>query len=194
MKLLQGPFTSMLVGGISFLLTMVFLLEKPLMKTSAPPVEESSPVTGFWERHNPEVDQIVEELRREKEVVATREAELRKLSEHLESERAEITTITQRVAQMQAEFDQNVVRLKEEETPNLKKLARMYATMSPESVSSILKEMDDQSVVKLFSVMKEGDSAALLDSMAKQGDVQAKRAASISDLLRKVVTDKRKTP
>lgn len=195
MKFLTSSLTSTLLGGIFFLLTMVLLLEKPLAASAKPEAEEeeSGPVT-FWERHNPEVDQLIEDLRKQKQDLAKREAELRELATRLQTERAEINLVTQRVAQLQVEFDQNVVRVKEEETPNLKKLARMYSSMTPEAVSAIVKEMDDQTVVKLMSQMKETESAPLLESMTKEGEAQAKRAAAISEALRKTLTDKRKTP
>jgi flagellar motility protein MotE (MotC chaperone) len=195
MKFLTSSLSSTLLGGICFLLTMVLLLQKPLAATAKPDSEEeeSGPVT-FWERHNPEVDQLIEELRKQKQDITKREAELRELATRLQTERAEINLVTQRVAQLQLEFDQNVVRVKEDEAPNLKKLARMYSSMSPEAVSTIIKEMDDQTVVKLMSQMKETESAPLLESMTKEGEAQAKRAAAISEALRKTLVDKRKTP
>ncbi len=195
MKLLQAPITSMTLGGISFLLTMFMLLNKPLPAKAV--VQETPPddtPQSFWERHNPEMDQLLKEMNLEKQDLAKREAELRELSTRLQAERAEITVVTQRVAQLQAEFDQNVVRMKEEEAPNLKRLAKLYSGMSPEATSAIMKELDDQTVVKLFSVMKDSESAALLDAMAREGETQAKRAASISESLRKTISEKKKSP
>jgi flagellar motility protein MotE (MotC chaperone) len=184
----------MAVGGIAFLLTMAVLLQKPLALAVKPQVEEEPPAVDFWQRHNPEVDQLIQELQREKKDLAKRGAELRELETRLQAERAEINQVTQRVAQLQFEFDQNVTRIKEDEMPNLKKLARMYGSMSPAGVSAILKELDDQTVVKILSLMKEDESAPLLDAMAKDGDTQTKRAATISEALRKTITAKRKTP
>jgi len=135
---------------------------------------------------------MLQELKKEKESLTKREADLKELETRLQAERAELTTITQRVQQLQMEFDQNVIRVKEEETPNLKKLARMYSNMSPEAVSVIFKELDDQVVVKILSFMKEAESAPLIENMAKEGDAQAKRAALLSESLRKTLGEKRK--
>jgi flagellar motility protein MotE (MotC chaperone) len=193
-RLLQAPVTSMTLGGLSFLLTMFFLLNRPLLSKSV--VQDEEPDSGpvaFWQRHNPEMDQLLQEVKREKEDLAKREAELRELATRLQAERAEINTVTQRVAQLQVEFDQNVTRVKEEETPNLKRLAKLYSNMSPDAIAAILKELDDQTVVKLFSVMKDSESAPLLDAMAKGTDAQAKRAASISEALRRTIPEKKKT-
>ena len=191
-RVLQSPFTAMTLGGMSFLLTMFLLIHRPLASKAAPKQEQEDQSTGFWEQHSPEIDLMLQELKKEKESLTKREADLKDLQTRLEAERAELTTITQRVQQLQAEFDQNVVRVKEEEAPNLKKLARMYSNMSPEAVSTIFKELDDQVVVKILSCMKESESAPLIESMAKEGDAQAKRAALISESLRKTLSEKRK--
>jgi flagellar motility protein MotE (MotC chaperone) len=196
-KLLQAQITSMTLGGLAFLLTMFFLLKNPLpsaAKTSHEPDEEQSAVKTFWERHDPEIDQLLQEVRQEKEAMAKREAELRELAARLAAERAEINSVTQRVAQMQIEFDQNVTRIKEDEVPNLKRLAKLYTSMSPEAVLTILKELDDQTVVKLFNSMKDSETAPLLEAMAKEGDAQAKRVATITESLRRTIVDKKKGP
>jgi flagellar motility protein MotE (MotC chaperone) len=192
-KLLQSPLTAMLLGGVSFLFTMFALVEKPLRDSvHHEPMTEEEAQIHFWSQHNPEVDQLLQELRREKEDLARREGELKKLAEQLQAERAAITTVTQRVARLQAEFDQNVIRVKDDEVPQLKKLVKVYSTMSPEGAAAIFKELDDQTVVKLMSLMKEELSASMLDSMAKEGPDQAKRAAALAEALRHVLPDKKK--
>lgn len=193
-KLLQGPLVSMMLGGLSFLFTLFALVQKPLQDgLHDEPVTEEEAQIQFWTQHNPEVDQLMQELRREKEDIARREAELKKLSAQLQAERDAINQVTQRVARLQAEFDQNVIRLKEDELPQLKKMVKLYGTMSPEGVAAIFKELDDQTVIKLMSLMKEDQSAPMLDSMAKEGPDQAKRAASIAESLRRMLAEKKKT-
>jgi flagellar protein FlbB len=195
MKFLQSPMVAMMLGGLSFLLTMLALVQKPLAESAKP--QEHSPeakAESFWQRHNPEVDQLLQEVKAEKELLAKRAAELRELEGRLTAERAEINQVTQRVAQLQLEFDQHVIRVKEEETPNLKKLAKVYTTMTPEGASVIFRELDDEVIVKVLSFMKEDQSAPLLEAMTRQGEEQAKRAASIAEALRKTTPEKKKTP
>jgi flagellar motility protein MotE (MotC chaperone) len=196
MKLLQSPMIAMMLGGLSFLVTVFVLVQKPLAtaKHDDPHEEEQAvSVEGFWQQYNPEVDQMALELRKEKEELDKREADLRKLAAQLQAEREAINQVTQRVAQLQLEFDSHIIRLKEEELPQLKKLSKMYTTMSPEGVAAIFKELDDTTVVKLMSMMKEEQIALLLDSMAKEGETQAKRAAALSESLRRTLGEKRKT-
>lgn len=194
MNLLQAPLTAMLLGGLSFLFTMFALVQKPLTKgVHEEPLTEEETQVQFWTQHNPEVDQLMQELRREKEEITRREGDLKKLEAQLQSEREAINQVTQRVAKLQVEFDQNVIRLKEDEVPHLKKMVKMYGSMTPEGTAAIFKELDDQTVVKLMSLMKEEQSALMLDSMAKEGPDQAKRAASIAESLRRTLADKKKS-
>jgi len=197
MSLLKAPITAMMMGGLTFLLTMFLLLIKPLQTTVAaqrPSEEEEGTPESFWKVHNPEIDVLLNEVRREKEVMAKREAQLRELETRLQAERAEINTVTQRVAQLQADFDQNIIRVKEEELPTLKKLGKLYTSMSPDSVLAIFKEMDDPALIKIFKTMKESETAPWLDAMAKKSDADAKRAAFISEALTRTITEKKKSP
>ena len=195
LSLLRAPITSITLGGLSFLLTMFLLLNRVQIKATPQERDEIEEVAPeeFWTNHNPEIDQLLNEVRREKEALAKREAELRDLTTRLQTERAELTTVTQRVAQLQAEFDQNIIRVKEEETPNLKKLAKLYTTMSPDAALTIFKDMDDPALIKVFKNMKESDTANFLDAMAKQGEAQAKRVAFITEALSRTITEQKKT-
>lgn len=192
-KLLQAPITVITLGGIVFLVTMAALL-KGALETRALPVAPATMTLPqrFWTEANPEVDLLLEELRREKEAVEKKEKLLRELETRLAAERAEINTITQRVHQMQMEFDAHIVRVREEESSNLKKLARVYANMTPEGAAMILNEMEDESVVKILMFMKETESAPLLEAISKIGDLQARRAAMISEQIRRSIADRDK--
>ena len=96
--------------------------------------------------------------------------------------------ITQTVSRLQQDFDQQAVRVRETETVNLKKLAKIYSAMSPEGATTILKELPDDQVVKIFLFMKDIETAPILELLAKQGSSEAKRAASISERLRLATT------
>jgi flagellar motility protein MotE (MotC chaperone) len=195
MKFLQAPITAMLLGGLAFLLTTFALIQKPLSESAKPSEHTDEEKTGdFWQRHDPEVDLLLQEIKSEKELLTKRAAELKELEGRLAAERAELNQVTQRVAQIQQDFDQSVIRIKDEETPNLKRLAKVYTTMTPEGASAIFRELDDEVVVKVLAFMKEDQSAPLLEAMARQGDEQAKRAASIAEAMRKTTTEKKKTP
>jgi flagellar motility protein MotE (MotC chaperone) len=87
---------------------------------------------------------------------------------------------------LQTDFDQNVLRIRDEETANLKKLAKVYSAMEPENAAKILAEMDDVSIIKIMVFMKEAETASIWEAFAKKGQPEAKRAAALSDRLRLV--------
>lgn len=140
-----------------------------------------------WDFTNPEVDQLVLELKKERAALAERERQLDEFAARIKAEQAELNATTQRVHQLQRELDQTFVRVQEEETANLKKLAKVYSGMTPEGAASILKQLDETTIVKILVFMKEEQTAPILETLAKLGDAEAKLAASISERLRLAV-------
>jgi flagellar motility protein MotE (MotC chaperone) len=188
-KILQCKWMIVLIGVVLYGVTTV-LLWKPPPRLSGRAVAEASErklAPWLWDSH--EVDQLIAELKKEKESLTQREQQLDELAMRLQTERLELNQVTQMVHQLQMEFDRRVVRIQEEEPANLKKLARMYATMTPEGAMPILKELDDTAIVKIFTYMKETETAPLLEALARQGSNEAKRAAVISERLRVALRD-----
>ena len=150
----------------------------------APPEEGANTHGAAWEFFNPEMDRLMIELAREKKVVVSRQEQLDELAARLEAERAELTIILQSVQRTQKEFDRGVLRVRDEEGANLKKLAKVYSNMTPEGAAVILKQMDDDQIAKFLVFMKESEAAPLLESFAKLGPAEAKRAAALSERYR----------
>src|ERR1700709_1534939 len=115
-RFLQSAWMAMLLGGILLFCTTAALL-KP---SQLPAIETAAPVAEIkhvgnnepsWKFRNPEMDQWIEEIKREKEALNLREQQLKELETRLNAERQEMSVVTQAVTQMQADFDKNVVRL-----------------------------------------------------------------------------------
>jgi len=184
MRLFQSPWTASSLGVIVYLAVFVMAWKPPTIPEEDPGAAAPSAAGPSWSFQNPEVDLLIGELKREKEAVAAREKELKELAERLRIEHAELLQLTQAVQQVQAEFDQNITRVRAEEAANLKRLAKTYAAMSPAGAASVLKAMDDSTVVKVLLFMKDSETAAVLEVLAKQSPADAKRAAAISERLR----------
>ena len=137
-----------------------------------------------WNFHNPEVEEMVADLKKQTANLDTREKQLNDLAARLDVERQELVTVTQTVARLQDQFDANVLRVQQEETANLKKLSKIYAAMAPDGAAVILKELKDDDIVKIFAFMKDSETAPILESIAKAGATDAKRAAQISQRMR----------
>jgi flagellar motility protein MotE (MotC chaperone) len=171
---------SVLIYGLSTWLFWKTPPPAPRISTTALVAKEA----GFNSYQNPEADQLVAELKDEKSKLDTREQQLNDLAARLDIERGEISNATLSVQQLQAEFDKNVMRVKNEETANLMKLAKVYAAMTPDGAAVIFADMEDATVAKILLFMKEDDAAAVLESLSKKGDAEAKRAAKLSEQLR----------
>ncbi|MEW6160416.1 MAG: hypothetical protein AB1813_23530 [Verrucomicrobiota bacterium] len=187
MKLLQSNWIVLgLLGIFIYLGTTVALIQpsRLLGQHGDTPSEVHQTPGPNWDFTNPELDQLIAELKKEREALAAREKELNELAVRIQTEQGEISQITQMVSQLQREFDQTVLRVKDEETANLKKLAKVYATMAPEGAATILKEMEDELIIKIIVYMKESEAAPILELMGKEGTDQAKRAAKLTERMR----------
>jgi flagellar motility protein MotE (MotC chaperone) len=183
-KLLTSNWMTLTVSAIVYLAATVAFWKNPTI-THRAAVSDSANVHGpSWDFHNPEADQLISELHEEKSGLDKRKQDLDELASRLEAEQSEINTARQAVQLLQTNFDSSVLRVQQDETVNLKKLAKVYAGMAPESAAAIFANMDDPTVARILVFMKDTETAAILESLAKQGDTQVKRAAALSDRLR----------
>jgi flagellar motility protein MotE (MotC chaperone) len=190
-RFLQSAWMTMLLGGLIFLSTTADLMKPSQLPApaTAPDVEIS--LTGnnepSWKFRNPEMDQWIQEIQREKDALNTREQQLKDLEARLNAERQELSVVTQAVYQMQSDFDKNVVRLNAQDADNLQRQAMLLAAMSPVGAAATLSEMSDDDVVRILFTMKADDASLALDTLSKSGKEQAKRAATIIERMRRTL-------
>ena len=187
--LLKSQWLLALIGAVLYLTVTALLVSPAKIIPHARTLDfvNSDAPRPSWEFSNPEVGRLIAELKKEKENLGSRAKQLDELEARLAAERAEINVVTQAVHQMQVEFDRNLLRVQGEEQANLKRLAKTYATMSPEGAARIFKEMEEAQVVKIMIFMKEKETAAILESLAQLGEAEVKRVALISERLRTVL-------
>ncbi|MFO1497089.1 MAG: hypothetical protein U1G07_01605 [Verrucomicrobiota bacterium] len=187
MKLLQSKWIASSLGLILYLLTTV-LCWHPQRAAETDSAERPAKIDGpSWTFQNPEIDQLIGELKHEREALTEKEKQLNELSARLLTERQELNQLTQNVHALQVEFDKNVTRIQEQEAGNLKKLAKLYAGMAPENAVPILRQMDEGTLVKIFGSMRDAERGPLLEMMGSRGESDAKLAANLSERLRLVV-------
>ena len=194
MKLLQSPLIICLLGCLTYLGTTAAVLSSAKFEVEQPEVETE--IQKFapgndpsWKFRNPEFEQWVNDLRQEKAALELRKVQLGEWETRLQAERQELSTVTQRVAQLQADFDKNVVRLKDQEVKNLKRQAKAVAEMSPDTAAKMVDQMKDEDIVRLFSAMKNDQMNLLLETLQKQGKAQARHAAAITERMRLLLPD-----
>jgi flagellar motility protein MotE (MotC chaperone) len=183
-KLLTPTLLTLPVSLLLYLGATVAFWKTPVLSVRAGTAARVAPHGASWEFQNPEMDQLITELTEEKKGLAKRTGQLDELSARLDTERKEINAARLAVQQLQTNFDRSVLRVQEEETANLKKLAKVYADMTPEGAAGIFAGLDDTTVAKIMVYMKEADTAAIFEALSKKGDEAAKRAAALSERLR----------
>lgn len=189
MKILQNALVSSIIGLLLYVVVTVVLWKVPAQIVEGEPAQEeiiakAKEAVPSWEFKSQEADLLINELRTEKASLAKREKDLNDFAERLNAERLEINVVTQAVHQLQAQVEASIVRINAEEAVNIKKLSRTYAAMSPEGAAPILKEMEEPTLIKILAIMKETETAPILEAMSKLGTDEAKRVAKITERLR----------
>jgi len=199
MQFLQSTFFASLLGSLIFLGTSALLTIKGVASITVHANEEiHGPVRDTkgpsWSFFNPEMDQIIADLRIEKEAIAAKEKQLTEMANRVKAEKAELDEAVRGIKRVQEMVDRSIIQIKEDEAANLKRLAKMYATMEPPGAARILREIDDAVIVKILTLMKEPETAAILEAFARTGDPETKRAAAIAETLRIVASNKPAKP
>jgi flagellar motility protein MotE (MotC chaperone) len=186
----RSPWLATGLAVFLYIATTAFLLRPSRWLSQAPrapfPEEVTRNLGPSWAFKNPEVDQLLAELRREREALATREQSLKELESRLAAERQEISAITQQIARAQTRIDTDFIAIRQNEAANLKRLVKLYTTMSPENAAKVLLESDEEPAVKIFGLMKEAESAPILELMAKDSPAGTRRVSTITDRLRHI--------
>jgi flagellar motility protein MotE (MotC chaperone) len=187
-RILQSSWFVALAGCVLYLATTVAVLNpSKFAGVQFANPDFSAEDDPSWKFRNPEFNQWVAQIKSEKENLDTREQHLNELQTRLNAELEELSTVTQTVAQLQANFDQNVIRFKAQESDNVKHQAKLISAMSPEGAVAMLNEMPDDEAVKILFTMKTDEASLILDALSKMGEPQAKRAAQLTQRLQQVL-------
>lgn len=197
MKFLTSSWLVILLGSVTYLGTTAVLVikakddivPKPVVKAEGDAHgEEAKPIAVVrgpsWEFVNPDLDEMIAELKQQKADLEVEKKSLREFSDRIQTERQELIQMTQQVHRIQKEIEAAIIRVRDEETPNLKRLAKTYSEMTPEGAATVMKGLDDISLVKVLLIMKETSAAPILEDIAKKSDADAKRMALVSERLR----------
>jgi flagellar motility protein MotE (MotC chaperone) len=191
-RMLQSSWITALVGCLLYLGVTLALI-RPAQFQGLPGLQKNAAAGRIpsdepsWRFRNPEFDQWVQEIKREKEALALRDLQLRDLQARLESERHELNTATQTIFQLQKEFDRNVIRIKDQEVDNLKRQAKVMSSMSPEGAASLIYQMPDGDAVRILFTMKADEASPILDALSKMGKNEARRAAAVTEQMRRAL-------
>lgn len=118
-----------------------------------------------------EIETEKQKYERRNELLNLKEKTLESLRADMDAERKELETLrlelnktldsvtTQKVA-----LKKETIQVDEAESRNIKKLASVYGGMKPEKAAMIIKEMDEETAVKLLTMMDGKNSGRILET------------------------------
>ena len=190
---LQNPVVAAALGfGLSLALGIASayrVLGVLIAQAAVPAVKQLDPEVKSrgWDFWTIEIENLSNELKEEK-------ARLRKQSEMIELRAGRLAAEEKELGKLRADIEavrkdiaDKIITISADEAVNLKKLAQTYATLSPRAVVAIIREMDDATVIKIFSLLKIDVVGPVFEEMAKTAGPEgplAKRAATLSEKLR----------
>lgn len=157
--------------------------------TEAKAAEAAAPPPQLWSFKTNAVDELITELKKEREAIIEEQKDLAAMSSQVTAERQEVEKVKAEILRLRKELEARIVEVSEAEKENLKNLGQTYTAMVPAGAAVILREIDEDSAVKILSQMKAKSAALVLGEMARIVDKNsdeppARRAARISDKLR----------
>jgi len=150
-------------------------------------IEPGEVARFYWDFWTPEIDAFVEDLKVQREAIEDRQAELANLEARIEAENLELEKTRQGLVALRSNLEMRIVEVSLSEERNLKTLAQTYSNVSPEAALMILREMEDDVVVKILMHMKPDVVGSIFEEMTQEpndGGLLVKRAAILSNRLR----------
>ncbi|WP_404423664.1 MotE family protein [Nibricoccus sp. IMCC34717] len=206
MNKLTSPLVIVLLGlilGVGTSLAFFWQASVPLiaaskaLKAKQAKSHESVKPEAPWDFWTIEIEELANELRDMKAVVRKKEEEVLAREQRFAAEKAELNKQRQQIEALRDEIARKIIEVQGDEAKSLKSLANTYSAMTPKALIPILREMDDTTVVKIFSLMKTEVVSAIFEEFGRQAatdTVLARRVAVISDKFRLLKTKAAGTP
>jgi flagellar motility protein MotE (MotC chaperone) len=191
---LQNPAFAAVAGIIASVAVGVTLSMRvlgPLMQKAATPVVKEVPEEvkqKGWDFWTIEIENLSNELKDERAKVKKQAEQLDLRASQIASETKELAKVRAEIESLRRDLNDKVVEIKADEAKNLRTLAQTYTTLTPRAVVAIVRELDDNTAVKILSLMKTDIVGPIFEEMSKtataEGTPLARRAAILSEKLR----------
>lgn len=191
---LQNPAIAAVLGIVMSVVVGVGLSMRvlaPLMEQAATVPEKVLPEEfkqRGWDFWTIEIDNLSNELKEERARLKKQSELLDQRAARIAAEEKELAKVRTDVETLRKEIGAKVIEITTDEMKNFKTLSQTYSTLTPKAVVAIVREMDDNTVAKIFSLMKTDVVGPIFEEMSKSasadGTPMAKRAAVLSERLR----------
>ncbi|MBE7464319.1 MAG: hypothetical protein HS116_12645 [Planctomycetes bacterium] len=152
------------------------------------PVKVEADPSALQEPSQTEVEKMIQELQ---ELQARTESDRQKTmleQSRVAQERSALEVMRQQIDAAQKQLDSKVAELQTassaSEQQNLKRLAKMWAGMTPAAVYGVAKELDEVTTARILFAMSDKQIAPVLEAFAAQGPAGTRLATSVTNRLR----------
>lgn len=203
MTKLQNPILAAALGlllsvGVGVALgarTLLPLLERAATAhVSKPPEELKQRGWDFW---TIEIDNLSNELKEERARLRKQAELVEQRGARLDAEEKELAKVRLEIEALRKQIADRVIEISADEVKNLRALSQTYTNLTPRAAVAIIKEMDDNTAVKILSLMKAEVVGPIFEEMSKTAGTDgsmARRAALLSEKLRLMKSGKAAAP
>lgn len=149
--------------------------------------------TQGWDFWTIEIDNLAAELKDEKARLKKQSEQMDLRAARMAAEQQELEKLRTDVESIRKEIADKVIEINADEMKNIRTLAQTYANLTPKAAVAIIREMDDVTVVKIFSLMKPDIVAPVFEEMSRTASpdgLLARRAAILSEKIRLMKSSK----
>ena len=167
------PLLIVLFGAVGGSMTGLFVFVQgaaPLLRQAKAATEEDAAVVLLrkpWDFWTLEIAQLSDELEGRLTSLDAREADVVAREDRLAAAMLELEQARSEVQNLREELSRQVGQIQEDEAKNLRNLAKTYGEMKPAAALPIMRELSDDTVVKILSLWKPDQVRPLLDEISK---------------------------
>ncbi|WP_221030030.1 MotE family protein [Actomonas aquatica] len=173
------------------------------VKGAAPYIREAAAAQGEhmeaviipkkpWDFWTFEIEKLSDELEGKLTDLADREADLVAREARMAAAMQELDVARSEIDALRAQLTRHVGELKESEMKNIRTLAATYGDMKPKAALPLLRELSDDTIIKILAVWKPDNVRPLLDEISKNAAADpemVQRAGIWSERLRLLPRD-----
>ncbi len=174
--ILSGAVLAPLVGLYVFMQAAL-----PLVRAKAAEAAKQTTVEAPkkpWDFWTVEMDKLSDELETKLADVEKREVELVARESRVDAAMKELVQARAEIDTLRDELGKQIGQLKESEMKNLRTLAATYGDMRPKALIPIMRELSDDTIIKILAIWKPDNVRPLLDEISKN-------AAADPDMVRR---------
>ena len=189
--LLSSKVIFVILGGLIYIGVTMWTLYysvgkwkfKPNQKADGTQIGMTPNLDGeSWNYRNPELELLVQELKKSKYDIKKEKEDLELLQKRVQKDIDQLSSITNRMRNLQDKFERSATTLTKNEEQNLNRLLGLFKTLEPEQIGTILEEMSDEKIAKIFSLLKPAEFGPVVELWLSKDEKTEER---IHDILRK---------